>query len=127
MDNAVVIAEPRATGATVSESELIVALADGRTISVPVAWYPRLLHAAHAERAPVQVIGDGEGLYWPQLDLSLSVESLLAGRRSREPEASLREWKERIEERRAALSRGEEPPAWAPEQPLPEWWDEADS
>ncbi len=58
---------------------LIVDLADGRTISVPLAWYPRLLHATSAQRAHCQVSGGGYGMHWPDVDEDLSVEGLLRG------------------------------------------------
>ena len=58
---------------------LIVDLADGRTISVPLAWFPRLLHATPAQRAHWQVAGAGFGVHWPEIDEDLSTEGLLAG------------------------------------------------
>ena len=65
-----------------SEDALTVRLDDGRSLSVPLAWYPRLLDGTQAERENYQLIGDGEGIHWPELDEDLSVEGLLAGRRS---------------------------------------------
>jgi hypothetical protein len=75
-----------------SEDALIVALDDGRTISAPLAWYPRLLDATKAERERFELIGEGEGVHWPALDEDISVEGLLAGRRSTESDASLSRW-----------------------------------
>ena len=69
-------------------------LADGRTIMAPVAWFPRLKHGTVAERANWRLIGSGEGIHWPDLDEDISVESLLAGRRSGETQESLRRWLE---------------------------------
>lgn len=63
-------------------------------LSVPVTWYPRLAHGSAAERANWRLIGDGEGLHWPDLDEDLSVEGLLAGRRSGESSSPLRKWLE---------------------------------
>jgi hypothetical protein len=63
---------------------LVVDLADGRTISVPLAWYPRLLQDSPDERANHRFIGDGEGVHWPDLDEDVSVENILAGRGSGE-------------------------------------------
>ena len=58
-------------------------------------WHPRLAHGSQAERAHWRLIGEGEGLHWPELDEAISVEGLLAGRRSGETQASLRRWFER--------------------------------
>ena len=86
--------EAVAQGVTASDEALIVALADGRTITVPLAWFPRLAHGTPAERANWRRIGGGVGIHWPDLDEDISVESLLAGRRSGETQASLRRWLE---------------------------------
>ena len=84
--------EAVAQGVTASDEALIVDLADGRTITVPLAWFPRLAHGTVAERANWRLIGRGVGIHWPDLDEDISVESLLAGRRSGETQASLRRW-----------------------------------
>jgi hypothetical protein len=84
--------EAVAQGVTASDETLIVDLADGRTITVPLAWFPRLTHGTPAERANWRRIGGGVGIHWPDLDEDISVESLLAGRRSGETQASLRRW-----------------------------------
>ena len=75
-----------------SEDALVVDLADARTLTVPLAWFPRLAHGTPAERANWRLIGGGTGIHWPDLDEDLSVESLLAGRRSGETQDSLRRW-----------------------------------
>jgi len=62
-----------------SDDELIVDLLDGRTISVPLAWYPRLLHAAPEQRANWELSGGGFGIHWPDIDEDLSTEGLLRG------------------------------------------------
>jgi hypothetical protein len=67
-------------------------LADGRTITAPVAWFPRLANGSPAERANWRLIGRGDGIHWPDLDEDVSVEGLLAGRRSGESQESLRRW-----------------------------------
>jgi hypothetical protein len=77
---------------SIADGALIVDLVDGRTLSVPVAWYPRLSHGTTAERNHWRLIGTGEGIHWPDLDEDVSVEGLLAGRRSGESQASLRRW-----------------------------------
>jgi DNA-binding CsgD family transcriptional regulator len=76
----------------VTNDALTVELSDGRTISVPLAWYPRLLHATPAERKDWRLIGKGKGVHWNALDEDISVENLLAGRPSTESQASLRRW-----------------------------------
>ncbi len=91
------IAVPAATNVVVTDDTLTVDLNDGRTISVPLAWYPRLAHGTPAERQTWRLIGRGEGIHWPQLDDDISVEGLIAGRPSRESQASLARW---IEQRR---------------------------
>jgi hypothetical protein len=88
------LSEARAQNVRVSEDALTVDLADGRTITVPLAWFPRLAHGTPAEHADCRLIGNGEGIHWPQLDEDISVGSLLAGRRSGETQESLRRWLE---------------------------------
>ena len=84
--------QPYAVAVAVSEDTLAVDLSDGRTISAPIAWYPRLAHGAPAERAHWQLIGGGEGIHWPDLDEDIAVDGLLAGRRSGESQTSLQRW-----------------------------------
>jgi hypothetical protein len=84
--------EAVAQSVTSSDEALIVDLADGRTITVPLAWFPRLAHGTLAERANWRFIGGGVDIHWPDLDEDISVESLLAGRKSGEAHASLRRW-----------------------------------
>lgn len=79
---------PRASSVTVTEDTLVVELEDGRTLSAPLAWYPRLTHATPAERSDWRLIGRGEGVHWPAIDEDVSVESLLAGRASGETQES---------------------------------------
>ncbi len=79
---------------TVSEDALVVELTDGRTISVPLVWYPRLLHSKPAERNTWRLIGQGEGIHWPDLDEDISVENLILGRSSGESQRSLKKWLE---------------------------------
>lgn len=64
-------------------------------LSTPLAWYPRLLYGAKQEREKYELIGDGEGIHWPDLDEDINVEGLLAGRRSVESDASLTRWLEK--------------------------------
>ena len=74
----------RAVDVKVTDDELTVQLEDGRTLAVPLVWYPRLLHGSKRERARWRFIGRGVGIHWPSLDEDISVEGLLAGRRSGE-------------------------------------------
>ncbi len=83
---------PTATAVTIAQDTLIVELSDGRRISVPLTWYPRLLHANEAERSNVRLIGSGSGLHWPEVEEDISVESIVRGRRSMERAASLERW-----------------------------------
>lgn len=86
---------PDATGVEVTNDSLTVELNDGRAISVPLAWYPRLLHANSEERRNWRLIGKGQGIHWEDLDEDISVEGLLAGRSSGESQASLKRWLDR--------------------------------
>jgi hypothetical protein len=81
-----------ATGVTVTEDTLTVDLSDGRSISAPLAWYPRLLHASIEERGRWRLIGQGHGIHWPDVDEDISVENLLAGRASAESHYSFKAW-----------------------------------
>ena len=86
------VKEAIAKGVSVGDDALVVDLADARTITVPLAWFPRLAHGTPAERANWRLIGRGVGIHWSELDEDISVESLLAGRRSGETQESLRRW-----------------------------------
>lgn len=83
---------PSAIGVEVSENTLSVDLNDGRTISVPVGWYPRLTHATPQERDDWKIIGGGQGIHWEDIDEDISVEGLLRGKPSGESQFSLRKW-----------------------------------
>lgn len=91
-----------ATGVSVSEEALVVELDDGRTVSVPLAWYPRLARGTAAERAHWRLIGRGEGIHWPDLDEDISVDGLLGGRPSGESQRSFARWLESRQQRGAA-------------------------
>jgi hypothetical protein len=71
--------DERVAGVSFDAERLIVDLMDGRTIAVPLAWYPRLLDATPEQRADWEVAGAGYGIHWPQIDEDLSVEGLLRG------------------------------------------------
>jgi len=83
-----------ATSAATTDDTLTVELADGRAISVPLAWYPRLLHGSTLERGRWRLIGQGSGLHWPDLDEDISIKNLLEGRASGESQRSLQRWLE---------------------------------
>jgi hypothetical protein len=78
----------------VTDDALIVDLSDGRTVSVPLAWFPRLLHGTPAERNKWRLIGDGEGIHWPDLDEDISVGNLILGKPSGESQKSFKKWLE---------------------------------
>jgi hypothetical protein len=84
--------EPSARTVTVTDDDLIVELLDGRRISVPLAWYPRLLNATNTERQNCLLLGDGYAIEWTDLDEHIGIEGLLAGRASGESQRSLEHW-----------------------------------
>ena len=92
--------EALAQSVSVSDDALVADLEDGRTITVPLAWFPRLARGTPAERAKWRLIGRGEGIHWPELDEDISVASLLAGRRAGETQESLRRWLQQRESAR---------------------------
>jgi len=83
MSSSTVETTPRAESIEVTDAELVVHLVDGRRLSVPLVWFPRLLRATPEQRNKSEILGDGDGIHWPMIDEDLSVEGLLAGRRSR--------------------------------------------
>ncbi len=89
---------PGATRISVTDDALTAELADGRRISVPLVWYPRLVHATAEERNNWKLCAASQHIHWEDLDEDISVEGLLAGRQSRESRASLKRW---IEARQA--------------------------
>jgi len=82
----------KALDIAVTEDALTVDLTDGRTISAPLAWYPRLLHGTPSERTNWRLVGAGEGGPWPDLDEDISVENLVLGKPSGESQESLKKW-----------------------------------
>ena len=88
-------ADPRpalAKDVKVTDAELVVTLVDGRSVSVPIDWYPRLRHGSAEERSLWRLIGGGSGIHWDELDEDIAVDDLLAGRRSGESQTSMRRW-----------------------------------
>ncbi|MBT3387020.1 MAG: DUF2442 domain-containing protein [Desulfobacula sp.] len=89
---------PNANDVIVTDDSLIIELDDGRTVSVPTAWYPRLLNASKKERENWRLLGKGCGIHWESLDEDISVEGILTGQPSGESQASFKKWIEsRIE------------------------------
>ncbi len=83
---------PQAQAVDVTDDALVVDLVDGRTIAVPLSWYPRLAHGTAEERRTFEILGRGEGIHWPELDEDISISGLLAGKRSGESQDSLSRW-----------------------------------
>ncbi|HEY3289325.1 MAG TPA: DUF2442 domain-containing protein [Anaerolineae bacterium] len=86
------LALPRLVSVLLNDDTLAADLEDGRTISVPISWYPRLAHATPAEQAHFETSGGGHGIYWPDLDEDISIEGMLLGRKSTESAASFERW-----------------------------------
>lgn len=86
------LAPSRVLAVRVTDDTLSVDLEDGRSISVPIGWYPRLMHATPAERANWRINGAGHGIHWPDLDEDLSVEGIVMGRPSGESQTSFARW-----------------------------------
>lgn len=86
------IDRPVAQNVVVSDDTLVVELKDGRAVSVPVSWYPRLENATKAERSAWELVGGGTGIHWESVDEDISIEALLAGKPSNETQASLKRW-----------------------------------
>jgi hypothetical protein len=83
---------PMVSDVAISDDSLSVELDDGRTLSVPLAWFPRLLHGSRRERGDWRLIGRGLGIHWEALDEDISVENLLSGKPSGESQASFERW-----------------------------------
>lgn len=82
----------------ITDDTLSVDLSDGRTISVPLAWYPRLLHGSTEERQDWRLIGKDKGIHWNQLDEDISVKNMILGQPSGESQKSFQRWLTRREE-----------------------------
>ena len=84
--------EPLVTTVTVTDEKLIIDLVDGRSLAIPLSWYPRLIHASPQERQNWQLLGDGYAIEWLDLDEHIGIEGLLAGRHSGESQQSFQRW-----------------------------------
>ncbi|MBA7526953.1 hypothetical protein ES705_19124 [subsurface metagenome] len=89
---AIEIQIPNAQSVTVTDDTLSVDLSDGRSISVPLAWFPRLLYATPRERDNWRLIGNGHGIHWEDIDEDISIEGLIAGKPSGEGQTSFEKW-----------------------------------
>ena len=98
---AVEIRIPEALNVLLTDDTLSVDLSDGRSISVPIAWFPRLLHSTEQERNNWRFIGKGQGIHWEDIDEDISIEGLIAGRPSGESKESFRKWLAKLSERRS--------------------------
>ena len=84
--------EAAAQNVSVSKDTLKIELTDGRSVEAPLTWFPRLLHGTAKERSRWRLIGDGEGIHWPDLDEDISVGNVLLGRPSGESQRSFKNW-----------------------------------
>lgn len=101
---AIEIEQLSAMNVLVTDDALSVDLSDGRTITVPLIWHPRLLNGTPAERGNWRLIGRGEGIHWPDIDEDISIKGLIAGVPSGESQRSFKNW---LAQRAAALKEGE--------------------
>jgi len=92
MNTSTIELQVKAERVEVDEETLTVTLEDGRTVGVPLAWYPRLLHGTPTQRRRWRLIGRGEGIHWTDLDEDISVEGLVKGDKSQESQASFARW-----------------------------------
>jgi hypothetical protein len=84
-----------------TDTSLSVSLSDGRVVTVPISWYPRLSHARPEHRARCELVGQGHGIHWPELDEDISLENILFGQPSGEAARSFARWKEWYQEKPA--------------------------
>ncbi len=89
---AIDVAIPTAESVTITNDTLTVELSDGRSLSVPLDWFPRLVHATQTERKRWRLIGRGRGIHWDLLDEDIGIDGLLAGKPSGESQASFQKW-----------------------------------
>ena len=94
---------PSAMDVQITDDTLSVDLNDGRTILVPLLWYPRLMEGLEAERNNWRIIGQGEGIHWADLDEDISIAGLIAGKPSGESQTSLKKW---LKMRRSSIQHG---------------------
>lgn len=105
----------------VTSDTLTFHLEDGRTLSAPIDWFPRLVYATDDERRAVEIIGGGDGAHWPLLDEFIPLRALFSGVPSPENADSLTTWKKELDRRRRSGALHE---PWGEMIPLPGWWNE---
>ncbi|HEV8131862.1 MAG TPA: DUF2442 domain-containing protein [Acidobacteriota bacterium] len=103
------IQEARAQSVIVSDEALSIDLVDGRTVIVPLVWFPRLWHGSKEERDNLEIFGDGAYIHWPDLDEDLTIAGLLEGKRSGESLTSLKKW---LASRKPTSRRTTRRPSW---------------
>ena len=91
MNTVVNVTEPRLLNVQITEDEIIAQLVDGRTISVPLMWSWRLSEATEKQRQHFEILGDGQGIHWPEIDEDISVEGMLSGSPARRPQTPTRQ------------------------------------
>ena len=89
------ISVPRIMNVSIDDEQLTLSLEDGRVVSVPLSWYPRLCYGSPQERQHFQISGAGFGIHWPDLDEDIGVEGILLGKKSMESQASFQQWIEK--------------------------------
>ena len=94
MSTSTLASSPRAVSAEITDDTLTISLVDGRVVSVPISWYPRLSNALPEHRGVWKFIGGGHGIHWPELDEDISVENVLFGQPSGEGARSFAKWKQ---------------------------------
>lgn len=99
MSTLTLASSPRAVAAEITDESLTMSLDDGRVVSVPISWYPRLSNALPQHRAVWEFIGGGHGIHWPELDEDISVENVLLGQPSGEGSRSFAKWKQWYEQK----------------------------
>ena len=109
MSTSTLASSPLAVDVQITDEALGVSLSDGRVVSVPISWYPRLSHALPRHREVWELIGGGHGIHWPELDEDISVENILFGQPSGESARSFKDWKEWYQENVTDQSRQEAP------------------
>ena len=97
---------PAAVDVRVSDETLVVCLSDGRELSVPISWFPRLSHAEPKHRETWEFIGQGHGIHWPELDEDISVENLLLGQSSGEGARSFARWTKWYQQKQTGTEQG---------------------
>lgn len=83
---------PRIVGVSINDDRLTLNLEDGRILSVPILWYPRLAYGTDEERHNFEISGGGFGIHWPKLDEDIGIKGLLLGKKSSESKESFQKW-----------------------------------